>query len=251
MRPHPLSQAFLAAEPPLILLVGINGVRKLAPPARKSSGGNSHSVSASKASFFIARTPLLEPPQPRDLSPTSGRGSPWCRATSPYRPYSTARSPGTDRPPALFARDRGGRRRPPERRKRRRGAPAGTSFLPNSLPVSLALGLFIPRPLTRSGGRGMEGLRARVGGDVFPGVAPGSQEPSPMLLVRRFLSPHHAAAEPPQPVPGWTPSGDGMSECHDQHEMLGVAIARRRLLAAGVARFSGKPVIDSPAVLIQ
>ena len=34
-RPHPLSQAFPVAEPPLILLVGINGVRKLAPPARK------------------------------------------------------------------------------------------------------------------------------------------------------------------------------------------------------------------------
>ena len=28
-----------------------------------------------------------------------------------------------------------------------------------------------------------------------------------------------------------------MSECHDQHEMLGGAIARRRLLAAGVARY--------------
>jgi len=105
----------------------------------------------------------------------------------------------------------------------------------------------------------MTGLRAREPGDISPGVG---QFPKthPMLLVSRFLSPHYAAAEPPQPVPGWTPPGDGMSDCHDQHEMLGVGIARRRLLAweRAVATLRPDPhqygvraVIDSPAVSIQ
>ena len=76
----------------------------------------------------------------------------------------------------------------------------------------------------------MTGLRARESGEISPGVG---QFPKtrPMLLVSRFLSPHYAAAEPPQPVPGGDAARRRNSECHDQHEMLGVGIARRRLLA--------------------
>ena len=86
----------------------------------------------------------------------------------------------------------------------------------------------------------MTGLRARESGDISPGVG---QFPKthPMRLVSRFLSPPLCGGGAAATVPGWTPLGDGMSECHDQHEMLGGAIARLlRLLAAGVARFSGE-----------
>jgi hypothetical protein len=61
----------------------------------------------------------------------------------------------------------------------------------------------------RGWGRGMTGLRAREPGDISPGVG---QFPKthPMLLVSRFLSPHYAAAEPPQP------SQDGHRQATDQ-----------------------------------
>ena len=87
------------------------------------------------------------------------------------------------------------------------------SIIPPSLfPLPSAPSSLAPH---RGWGRGMTGLRARESGDISPGVG---QFPKthPMLLVSRFLSPHHAAAEPPQPSQDGTPPGDGTSDCHDQ-----------------------------------
>ena len=84
-------------------------------------------------------------------------------------------------------------------RKRR---PARGVFRP---PLSIISPPLFPLPSApssvaphRGWGRRMTGPRARESGDISPGVG---QFPKthPMLLVSRFPSPHHAAAEPPQP----------------------------------------------------
>ena len=76
----------------------------------------------------------------------------------------------------------------------------------------------------RGWGRGMTGLRARESGDISPGV--GQFRKTHCSWFADSRAPLMRRLSRQQPSQEGTPPGDGMSDCHDQHEMLGVGIAR-------------------------
>jgi hypothetical protein len=113
--------------------------------------------------------------------------------------------------------------------------------LPSQFPSSLislpsASSSLAPSPGCE--GRGMKRPRVRVGRTDETGKYP----PQSGAQLSRKSKPHALGSLIPEPLPcsGFaavirsseeTPPGDGQSDCHEQHEMLGVAIARRRLVA--------------------